>query len=72
MFKYKSRCRFTILIALGDKIIEIFPGQEILTVHEINYPSLELIEPEEQRIELKSIKKRIKEAWQEPSQLADL
>lgn len=67
MFKYRSRCRFTILIALEDKIIEIFPGQEIFLVHEIEYPSLELIEPEEQRIEIKPIRKRIKEAWQEQS-----
>jgi len=72
MFKYKSRCRFTILIALKNGILEIYPGQEIMTEELIDYPSLELILPDEERQEVKSIKKRIREAWQEPSQLADL
>jgi len=72
MFKYKSRCRFTILIALKNGILEIYPGQEITTEEPIDYPSLELIQPEEDKQEVKSIKRRIKEAWQEPSQLVDL
>ena len=71
MFKYKSRCRFTILIALRNRILEIHPGQELTLEDRIDYPSLELILPEEQRKEVKSIKKRISEAWQEPNQQAD-
>jgi len=72
MFKYRSRCRFTVLIALKNGILEIYPGQEITTEESIDYPSLELIQPEEDKQEVKSIKRRIKEAWQEPSQLVDL
>ena len=71
MFKYRSRCRFTILIALQNSIIEIYPGQEISIDEKIDYPSLELIEPEDQRQEVKSIKKRIKDVWQEHSQQAE-
>jgi len=72
MFKYKSRCRFTILIALKNSIIEIYPGQEITIDESIDYPSLELIEPIDQIKETKSIKKRIKDIWQEPNQQAEL
>jgi hypothetical protein len=42
-FKYKSKCRFTILIALPDRIIDIRPGQVIQLGYLIDHPHLDLL-----------------------------
>lgn len=44
MFKYKSHCRFNLLIALQNKIIEVRPGELVVSDVPLDYPNLVLIE----------------------------
>ena len=46
-FKYKSKCRFTILIVLPDRIMDIRPGQVIELEYKIDHPHLQLLEEED-------------------------
>jgi hypothetical protein len=46
MYKYKSHCRFNLLIALQDKILEIRPGEIIESEVEVQHDNLVLLEDE--------------------------
>jgi hypothetical protein len=46
MFKYKSHCRFNLLIALPDKILEVRPGEIVESEVEIAHPNLYFIKEE--------------------------
>lgn len=63
MLKYRSKCRWNLLLCIDDTIIEICPNQEFLSSHEIDSKYLELIlEPKQEIIiEKKSPQKKVKE-----------
>ena len=44
MYKYRSSCRFRMLLCVGDDILEIRPKQIIKTKEKLNYPQLVLVE----------------------------
>lgn len=46
MYKYKSHCRFNLLIALQDEILEIRPGEIIESEVELQHDNLVLLEDE--------------------------
>jgi hypothetical protein len=46
MYTYKSHCRFNLLVALQDKILEIRPGEIIESPIPIEHCNLNLIEEE--------------------------
>jgi hypothetical protein len=43
MYIYKSHCRFNLLLALQDKIIEVRPGEIIESEYKIDHPNLILV-----------------------------
>lgn len=47
MYIYKSHCRFNLLLALQDKIIEVRPGEIIESSCKIDHPNLILIKEEQ-------------------------
>lgn len=46
MYKYKSTCRFKMLVYVDSDILEIRPQQIIESAVELDYPYLKLIKPE--------------------------
>lgn len=44
MYKYRSSCRFRMLLCVGDEILEIRPKQIIKTKEKLDYPQLVLVE----------------------------
>ena len=45
MYKYKSTCRFKMLLYVGSDILEIRPQQIIESAVKLDYSYLKLIEP---------------------------
>lgn len=43
-YKYKSTCRFSMLIQVEDRIVQIRPLQEIVFKREVDHPYLKLVE----------------------------
>jgi hypothetical protein len=48
MFIYKSKCRFPFIIAVNNKVIEVFPNQVIESQDTLDYPNLILMEKEDE------------------------
>jgi hypothetical protein len=63
MLKYRSKCRWNLLLCIDDKIVEICPNQEFLSSHEVDSKYLELISEPKQEIiiEKKPTQKKVKE-----------
>lgn len=45
MYKYKSTCRFKMLVYVGSDILEVRPQEIIESKEALDYPYLKLIEP---------------------------
>ena len=56
MYKYKSICRFKMLVYTDTDILEIRPQQIIESSVEIKHPHLKLIEPKKKK--KKAVKKK--------------
>ena len=61
MYKYKSTCRFKMLVYTDTSILEIRPQQIIETSQELNYPYLKEIITEKPPVAKKKRIKKIKE-----------
>ena len=61
MYKYKSTCRFKMLVYTDTDILEIRPQQIIESLVELKYPYLKLIVPESKVIKDKRVKTKNKE-----------
>lgn len=48
MYRYKSHCRFNLLIALKNKILEIRPGEIVEIDFLIDHPNLVLMDQPKQ------------------------
>jgi len=56
MYKYKSTCRFKMLVYTATDILEIRPQQILESVEEIKHPHLKLIEPKKKTDKKKQYK----------------
>lgn len=55
MFKYRSVCRFPMLVLVGDKITHIRPNQVIESSEKLRYPHLKDITPKKPRTTRKKV-----------------
>lgn len=61
MYKYKSTCRFKMLVYTDTDILEIRPQQIIESSVEIKHPHLKLIIPKKKTVKKKQYKVKNKE-----------
>jgi len=61
MYKYKSTCRFKMLVYTDTNILEIRPQQIIESLEEINHPHLKNITPSKKIVKKKQYKVKNKE-----------
>lgn len=61
MYKYKSTCRFKMLVYTDTDILEIRPQQIIESSVEIKHPNLKLIVPKKKTVKKKQYKVKNKE-----------
>jgi hypothetical protein len=60
MFKYRSKCRWNLLISINNTIVEISPDQEYISSHKIDSKYLELISgPVEEDKKIKKLKEKV-------------
>lgn len=63
MLKYRSKCKWNLLLYINDKVVEVRPNEEFVSSHEVISKYLELIIEES---DIQSIKKKNKEKVNEP------